>query len=78
MTGAVYLNRSRKSQIVGTPVPPTISGIPASASLIVDELEKFLLALEGLGAFVAAAHVEAAIEACCKQFEIERKSSKSD
>lgn len=42
------------------------------------ELQRLLSKVEGLGALIAAAHVDSAIELICKEFRLGRLSSVSD
>lgn len=56
----------------------SVSSEEEKISPVIQSLHDHLKVLEELGALIAAAHVEAAIESCCKQFEIERNASKSD
>lgn len=48
----------------------------ANLNLLVDEMSRHLAALEHHDALVAAAHLDAAIEALCRQFDLERIPSK--
>lgn len=49
-----------------------------TARSLVAELEARLLDMETLGALVATAHLEAAIEALCRQFDLQREASDTD
>lgn len=48
------------------------------AQSLVTELQKRLLEIEAMGALVAAAHLDAAIEALCREFDVHREASNSD
>lgn len=48
------------------------------ATSVLADLETRLLEIEAIGALHAAAHLDAAIEALCRECGVERKSSKSD
>jgi hypothetical protein len=50
----------------------------AIAKSLVDELETKLPHLEAIDALIAAAHVDAAINALCKEFDITRDVSDPD
>ncbi|SFG06118.1 hypothetical protein SAMN05518801_106205 [Novosphingobium sp. CF614] len=50
----------------------------AIAESLVVELEAELAKLEQLGALIAAAHLDAAINALCREFNIERNRSEPD
>ena len=50
----------------------------AIASSVIDELEAMLGKLEALGALIAAAHLDAAINALCGEFEVFRGQSDPD
>lgn len=49
-----------------------------SARQLVDGLSKALAEMESIGSLIAAAHVDAAIEALAKDFNIERNLSGTD
>ena len=49
-----------------------------TAQSLVANLEARLLDIESLGALVAAAHLEAAIDALCREFDLTRKASDLD
>jgi hypothetical protein len=48
------------------------------AQTIVSELTARLLDLEALGSLVAAAHLDAAIDALCRDFDLHRENSTTD
>jgi hypothetical protein len=48
------------------------------ARSLVQDLEARLDTVEVLGAFVAAAHLDAAIEALCREYRLKRKASDTD
>lgn len=50
----------------------------AIANSLVDELEDRLASLETLGALLAAAHLDAAIDALCREFDVVRDFSEPD
>lgn len=50
----------------------------AIAKSLVDELEAKLSSLEALGALVAAAHLDAAIDAFCRDLDVTREPSDPD
>ncbi|MEE4450010.1 hypothetical protein [Novosphingobium resinovorum] len=50
----------------------------AIAKSLVADLESRLGEIEAIGALVAAAHLETAIEALCREFDIPRKASNTD
>lgn len=50
----------------------------AIANSLIDELEERLTNLETLGALLAAAHLDAAIDALCREFDVARNFSDPD
>jgi hypothetical protein len=48
------------------------------ANSLIDELEDKLSSVETLGALIAAAHLDAAIDALCREFDVERDLSEPD
>ncbi|WP_238539123.1 hypothetical protein [Novosphingobium sp. AP12] len=48
------------------------------AKSLVTELQARLVEMETIGALVAAAHLEAAIEALCREFGVPRDASNTD
>ena len=48
------------------------------AQALVRDLQARLLEMEAIGALIAAAHVEAAIEALCREFGVRRETSNTD
>lgn len=50
----------------------------AIAKSLAADLEKRLDQLEEIGAMIAAAHLQAAIESLCREFGIPRKASDTD
>ena len=50
----------------------------AIVNSLVDELEDRLASLETLGALLAAAHLDAAIDALCREFDVTRDFSEPE
>lgn len=50
----------------------------AIANSLVGELEQKLSSVESLGALIAAAHLDAAIDALCREFDVTRELSDPD
>lgn len=50
----------------------------AIANSLVGDLEDRLSSLEDLGALIAAAHLDAAIDALCREFDVARNQSDPD
>ncbi|WP_235037471.1 MULTISPECIES: hypothetical protein [unclassified Novosphingobium] len=48
------------------------------AKSLLAELEARLVDMEALGALVSAAHLEAAIESLCREFDLPREASNTD
>jgi hypothetical protein len=48
------------------------------AKSLVTDLQARLLEIESIGALVAAAHLDAAIEALCRAFDVPREASNTD
>lgn len=53
-------------------------GNASLANSLVDELEDKLSSLDTLGALIAAAHLDAAIDALCRELDVTRDSSDPD
>lgn len=50
----------------------------AIAEAVLTELQVCMAKLDELGAFLAAAHLDTAIDALCRQFALARKTSDTD
>jgi hypothetical protein len=48
------------------------------AKSLVTELQARLVEIESIGALVAAAHLDAAIDALCREFGVQRDASDTD
>lgn len=48
------------------------------AKSLVHELDALIVSAEAIGALVAVAHLDAAIQALCREFDLRREGSKSD
>lgn len=63
---------------VPAPMENTWVNTDGIAKSLVNELQARLAEIESIGALVAAAHLEAAIDALCREFGIERDASNTD
>lgn len=67
-----------RCRVMPAPMEKTWVNTDGIAKSLVTELQARLTEIESIGALVAAAHLEAAIEALCREFGVPRNASNTD